>query len=103
MLKLLPKKKIVENLKKLSGWHLSRDGRSIRINYLMKDFISAVQLVRVIAVQAEKLDHHPDLHLTGYRHLRIELSTHSAGGLTRKDFLLAGKIQSLPKKLKTML
>ena len=42
----------------------------------------------------------PDLHLTGYRKLRIVLSTHAIGGLSLNDFILAAKIDALPKKLK---
>lgn len=66
----------------------------------MKNFMAAVSLIRRIASLAEAADHHPDLHLTGYRRLKIELTTHSEGGLTKKDFSLAAKIERLPKKLK---
>ena len=66
----------------------------------MEDFLSAVRLIARIALLAEKMDHHPDLHLTRYRQLRIEISTHSIGGLSDLDFRLADKIEALPKKLK---
>ena len=66
----------------------------------MQDFVSAVELIDEIAKVAEAQDHHPDLYLTGYRRLRVELSTHSIGGLSEKDFILADKIQQLPKKIK---
>ena len=49
---------------------------------------------------AESEDHHPDLHLTGYRNVAIELSTHAVGGLTENDFILAAKIDQLPVELK---
>ena len=49
---------------------------------------------------AESEDHHPDLHLTGYRNVAIELSTHAVGGLTENDFILAAKIDPLPVELK---
>jgi hypothetical protein len=49
---------------------------------------------------AEAEDHHPDLHLTGYRNVAIELSTHALGGLSENDFILAAKIDQLPVALK---
>jgi 4a-hydroxytetrahydrobiopterin dehydratase len=66
----------------------------------MKDFVAAVALIDKIKDAAEAADHHPDIHLTGFRKLAIELSTHSAGGLTDKDFALAAEIERLPKSLK---
>ncbi len=89
-----------EFLKELQGWELSSEGRSIRIEYPMKDFASAIRLVDTIAQVAEAENHHPDIHLTGYRRLVIELSTHAIGGLSENDFILAAKIQKLPKDLK---
>jgi 4a-hydroxytetrahydrobiopterin dehydratase len=44
---------------------------------------------------AELEGHHPDLHLTGYRNVAVELWTHAAGGLTENDFILAAKIDAL--------
>ena len=41
---------------------------------------------------AEAEDHHPDLHLAGYRNVTIEMWTHAVGGLTENDFILAAKI-----------
>lgn len=81
-------------------WSLASGGKSIRAGYLMKDFTSAVELIGRIAELAQRHDHHPDLHLTGYRRLEVELTTHSAGGLTDKDFALAAAIEALPKALK---
>jgi len=66
----------------------------------MKGFLSAVEFIEKIAQVAEAEDHHPDLHLTGYRKLAIELSTHAIGGLSENDFILAAKIDQLPRQLK---
>jgi len=87
-------------LKQLPGWALSDSKNGIWKAFNMKGFLSAVRLIDVIARVAEAEDHHPDLHLTGYRNLRIELSTHSIGGLSQNDFILAAKIEGLPKELK---
>ena len=83
-----------------SGWTLAEDGKSISAVYVMKDFTAAMEFMGAIAREAEAMDHHPDLHLTSYRKLRIELSTHSIGGISDKDFALAEKINALPKKLR---
>ena len=97
----LSREQILENLKVLENWTLSQDAKSIRKEYLMKDFMSAIDLVEKIASAAEEEDHHPDIHLTGYRKLAIELSTHAIHGLSENDFILAAKIDNLPKRLKT--
>ena len=77
------------------NWQKTVDGKSIFREYVMKDFVSAVGLINKIAELAEAADHHPDIHLTGYKRLRIELSTHSVGKVTEKDFNLAEKIDAL--------
>ena len=69
--------------------------------FVMKDFLAAVSLVNKVARVAEEENHHPDIHLTGYRKLRIELSTHAVKGLTENDFILAAKINELPADLKS--
>ena len=84
----------------IPGWTLSPDGKLITRDFLMKDFMAAIDFIRRVAQVAESEDHHPDLHITGYRKLRIELATHSIGGLSENDFILAAKIDQLPKTLK---
>ena len=83
------------------NWKLSADGKRIRREYNVKDFATALDFFRRIGQVAEAEDHHPDLHLTGYRNVAIELSTHAVGGLTENDFILAAKIDQLPVDLKT--
>lgn len=98
----LPREKAEAYLKEMPDWKLSADGKSIRADYLMKDFMAAVEFVNTIAQVAESEDHHPDIHLAGYRKLAIELSTHAIGGLSENDFILAAKIDQLPKQLKAL-
>ena len=81
-------------LRDVKGWELV-DGKAIRKTVKCKDFLDAVSLIQRIAPLAEAEDHHPDLHLTGYRKLTIELSTHAIGGLSENDFILAAKIDQL--------
>ena len=81
-------------LRDLQGWELI-DGTSLRKMLTCRDFLDAVGLIQKIAPLAEAEDHHPDFHLTSYRKLTIELSTHAIGGLSENDFILAAKIDQL--------
>lgn len=81
-------------LQQLSGWELIED-KTLRRLVTAKNFLDAVELINKISPIAEKDDHHPDLHLTGYKRLTIELSTHSIGGLSENDFILAAKLDKI--------
>ncbi len=96
----LTKSQAESYLADMQGWELDADSKQISKFFLMKNFSAAVQLIRSIAELAEKEGHHPDLHLTNYRKLTVVLSTHAIGGLSENDFILASKIESLPKELK---
>lgn len=89
-----------EQLKALEGWELSDDGKRIGKHWEVRDFATAMAFMNRVGQCAEDEGHHPDMHLEGYRHVRIELSTHAAGGLTQNDFILAAKIDSMPVQLK---
>ena len=94
----LAKEQVLKHLKEVPDWELSTDGKTISVRYTMKDFAAAIELIRRIARAAEQEGHHPDIHLTGYRRLQIELSTHSIGNLSENDFILAAKISRLQTK-----
>jgi 4a-hydroxytetrahydrobiopterin dehydratase len=76
-----------------SGWrvveshHLERD-------YAFPDFASALAFTNAIGALAEEAGHHPDI-LLGWGKVKITLWTHTADGLTAKDFALADKIERL--------
>lgn len=89
-----------EQLKNVEGWELSTDGKSIARQYVTKNFMTAINFIQQVAEIAEGEDHHPDIHLTGYRNLRIDLSTHAIGGLSENDFIVAAKINNVPVELK---
>ena len=97
----LSKEEAAKYLVDLKGWTLSASGTSISSEYRMNDFQSALDFMNRIGEIAEREDHHPDLHLTGYRNLKIELSTHAIQGLSENDFILAAKINELPRELKS--
>ena len=84
------------------GWQLDDQEKEIWREYNMKDFTNAVLTINRIAEIAEAENHHPDIHLTKYRKLKIVLSTHEMDGLTENDFILAAKINALPMELKKL-
>jgi 4a-hydroxytetrahydrobiopterin dehydratase len=89
-----------DQLQQLSGWRLTHEGERIRKDWVMKNFVGGMDFLGRVAELAEKEQHHPDLHLEGYRNAWIEIYTHAIGGLSENDFILAAKIDELPKSLK---
>ena len=67
---------------------------SLSRKFTAKNFQAALDAINDIGAIAESENHHPDLHLTNYRDLEIEIFTHKVNGLTRNDFILAGIINS---------
>ena len=72
-----------------------RHGEQIVREFEAESFLAAVALVERIAKLAERAAHHPDILIHRYRHLRLTLSTHSAGGITAADLALAAQIDAL--------
>lgn len=77
----------------LDEWY--RVGDRLGREWTLKDFASMMAFVRDVADLAEDEGHHPDIHMTDYRMLRIDLTTHAIGGLSENDFILAAKIDRL--------
>src|SRR3954466_1023883 len=87
----------IEALKpQVPQWSVTADGKRIRREWKMKNFLASLDFFRSIGEVAEAEQHHPDLHLTGYRNVAVELWTHAIGGLSENDFILAAKIDQLP-------
>jgi 4a-hydroxytetrahydrobiopterin dehydratase len=76
-----------------SQWR--REGDSIVRDIERDGFTAAMALANAVAEAAEAANHHPDILVHGYKHVRLTLSTHSAGGITANDFALAGMIDGL--------
>lgn len=96
----LPADQVSTYLAALTGWKLTADGKRIRKEWRVKDFLAGLDFFNCIGRLAEQEDHHPDLHLAGYRNVAIEIWTHAVNGLTENDFILAAKIDTLPVELK---
>jgi 4a-hydroxytetrahydrobiopterin dehydratase len=81
-------------------WVLDSDAKRISRSWTMKNFMASLDFFNKIAAVAEEEGHHPDLHLEGYRNLKVVLWTHAIGGLSENDFILAAKINQLPVQLR---
>ncbi|HAM71156.1 MAG TPA: 4a-hydroxytetrahydrobiopterin dehydratase [Verrucomicrobiales bacterium] len=79
-------------LQGLGGWTLK--GGGIRKAYEFGDFLAAMRFVNRVASAAERACHHPDIDIRWNRVL-LTLTTHDAGGLTSRDFALAGSCDRL--------
>ena len=80
---------------RLAGSEWRREGAAIVREWTFADFAAAIVFVGRVAEAAEAANHHPDILLHGWNKVRLELSTHSEGGLTGADFALAGTIDGL--------
>lgn len=84
-----------ELMKQVSDWELVRDGehRIIR-KFKFTDFKESLAFVNKVGELAEREDHHPNIKIN-YSRVELELYTHSIGGLSENDFIMAAKIDIL--------
>jgi len=85
---------IAERLATAGRWQRG-DRHTIVLELKFDDFAAAISFVNRVAEVAEQANHHPDILIHGWNKVRLELSTHSEGGLTDADFALAGRIERL--------
>jgi 4a-hydroxytetrahydrobiopterin dehydratase len=83
----------IEDRLRQSSWRA--EGQTIVRELSFADFASAMAFVDSVAEAAEAANHHPDILIHGWNKVRLELSTHSEGGLTQADFDLASLIDEL--------
>jgi 4a-hydroxytetrahydrobiopterin dehydratase len=74
----------------MSEWR--EEGAALIGDFEFADFAGAMGFVNQVAEMAEGANHHPDILVHGWNKVRLTLSTHSAGGLTDADFVLAERI-----------
>ncbi len=89
---VLTDEQIAERLGGVPGW--TRHDDSIVHAQTLADFKAALLYVGAVAYLAEAANHHPDITIQ-WNKVTLTLSTHSAGGLTAKDFALAEQISRL--------
>ncbi|MCB1161085.1 MAG: 4a-hydroxytetrahydrobiopterin dehydratase [Candidatus Krumholzibacteriia bacterium] len=80
-------------LEQVPGWTV--DGERLRRDYRFPDFVTALAFVNRVGALAEAEGHHPDLELAWGR-VGVALWTHSVGGLSENDFILAARMNALP-------
>ncbi len=82
-------------LASVAGWKLI-EGEPLKItrSVKFKDFVGAMQFVNKLAEVAEAEGHHPDFCVSWSR-VKLDLFTHSIGGLSENDFIMAAKINEL--------
>jgi 4a-hydroxytetrahydrobiopterin dehydratase len=105
---LLSNEELSQKMINLPAWTLLNDDNVPKLErkFVTKDFQAGLEFIAGAGSIAERLNHHPDLHLTGYRNIQITIYTHSLGGLTDLDIMLATtidnevKIRYSPKFLK---
>jgi len=85
----LTPEQVQQKLQTLDGWRLE-DGQIVR-EFTFGNFTQSLDFVNRVGALAEAMDHHPDITIL-YNKVILVLSTHSEGGLTPKDFDLAGQI-----------
>jgi 4a-hydroxytetrahydrobiopterin dehydratase len=79
----------------LSGSEWTREGDAIVRDFKLSDFAAAMAFANAVAGLAEAANHHPDILIHGWNHVRLEFTTHSADGLTQNDLDLARGVDGL--------
>ena len=90
----LTREEVEALLPDVTGWQ-HEDYKKIWREFEFKNFVKAVDFINRIADVAEYEDHHPDILLHDYKHVRVELMTHAIKGLSRNDFIVAGKVNEI--------
>lgn len=75
-----------------------REANTITRTFTLKGFKGAIAFVNRIAEAANEANHHPDIHIEGYRKVRIVLTTHATHGLSDADVDLARRIDELVRE-----
>lgn len=86
---------IYDQLPERLQWNIVHEHHLVRI-YNFPDFKSALAFVNHIGALAEEQGHHPDI-LLAWGKVAVTLWTHAVDGLTESDFILAAKIDQLPR------
>ena len=92
MVYLIEKNQLDFFIKKNPSWLI--EDKSIKKEFKFDNFIDAFGFMSKVALLAEKMDHHPNWQNT-YNKVKIELTTHDKGGITKNDFKLAESIDKL--------
>ena len=70
----------------LRGW--TKSGNALERTFELPDFKAALGFVNAMGDRAEEMGHHPDIDIR-YNKVKLSLTSHDAGGITRRDLRLA--------------
>ena len=90
--KALASEDVQSRLSDLAGWKL--EGGKLHREFQFANFAEAFGFMTQVALQAEKMDHHPEWSNV-YNRLEVDLTTHDAGGITELDFELASHMSAI--------
>ena len=88
----LSDEQVKKELANLSGWSIVNG--KLHKDFVFKDFIEAFGFMSTAALHIEKINHHPEW-FNVYNKLKVDLTTHDAGGITQNDINLARILNSL--------
>jgi 4a-hydroxytetrahydrobiopterin dehydratase len=102
MMPRLSETQIEAVLSALSGWSLvfpqnAQEGGALSKTFGFRDFVQAMIWVNRVAEEAEDVNHHPDIAIH-YNEVTLTLWTHTEGGVTERDAMLAEAIDDLPRQ-----
>lgn len=89
---LLSSEELSASLATLNGWTV--EGQEIVKTFKFPAYLAGIDFVSKLGHAAEAMNHHPDL-IVGWRKVTLKLSTHSAGGLTELDMILAREAEKI--------
>jgi 4a-hydroxytetrahydrobiopterin dehydratase len=91
-LKPLDKSRLADAVAGLDGWSVV--GGKLHKEFQFADFVAAFSFMTAVALCAERKNHHPEW-FNVYKTVRVDLSTHEAGGVTELDVELATEMNAL--------
>ena len=90
---ILTENEIQERLKDLEGWKI--ENNSLVKEFQFVDFYNALSFVVKIGVEAEKLNHHPEILIHSYNKVKVTITSHDEGGITETDLRLADRLERI--------
>lgn len=91
---LLKKGELKKFLKQCNSWQLNAKETQVYKTFTFENHIDALVFIARVTVHAQVQDHHPDINF-GFKKVKVTLTTHEVKGVTKKDFELISKIDSI--------
>ena len=95
-MKRLSDKEIINELSLLNNWLLS-DNQNTKV-YKLDSFMEVMSLANLVSDKSEQIDHHPKM-IIDFNQIEFIITTHSEGGITNLDLLLASFIEETYNEL----